>query len=1121
MGASDSGMGDIQKLLQIIERSTESYQRNGNPAALDDVVEAYERILSLLDLLAVDQAIIAAGRSDAGSWYLQRYWARGDLPDLDRALEHFHQAVAAMPKNHPDLSMSLSNLGTGLSNRFECTGHTEDLEEAITVYRQVVEATPPGHPDLAGYLSNLGTALSIRFEHTGRTEDLEEAITVCRQVVEATSPGHPDLARYLNNLGNGLNIRFRHIGRTEDLVEAITVYRQAVEATPPGHPDLAMYLNNLGNGLSNRFEYTGRTEDLVEAITVCRQAVEATSPSHPDLAMYLNNLGTGLSNRFECTGHTEDLEEAITVCRQAVEATPPGHPDLAMYLNNLGNGLNIRFRHIGRTEDLEEAITVCRQAVEATPPGHPDLAGYLNNLGTGLNIRFECTGHTEDLEEAINVYRQAVDATPKGHPGLAMFLNNLGNGLWSRFGRTGRSEDLEEAINVYRQAVTAMPKGHPDLAKSLNNLGAGLRSRFGRTGRSEDLEEAIKVSKQAVAAMPKDHPDLAMFLNNLGNGLSSRFGRTSRSEDLEEALGSYRQACCLGLQNNPKAGLAAGRNWQLWAFQRGSWEEVVEAYSFIEKSMEGLLSHQFSRADKSFSLRGVQGLAAQASYAHLKLDQLDEAAEALEAGRTVLMREALERQRRDLSRLQELGYEDLYQGFMEASTRYDALMTQASSQTRPPDWVEQVKRASDDMQSAAESIRKSAGTRYPEYLYFLKSLPLKEIQGQAHDAPLVYLAATSSGGMAMMVNAASLDWIPLPELTDVALRRVLIAQDGEATDGYLGAYMQWRSNSRDRGAFDAFSVTLGETTRWLWDAVMGRVLAHLKAEGKSEAVLIPTGLLGLLPLHAAWTEDKSHPTGKRYALDDFAIRYAPNAQALYHARSGAARPADRLLALENPDGTLRFTGPEVESVLSHFPGLYVHLQRDQATKEAVVENIGSSNVLHFSTHGQAGWQEADSSRLKLADGDLMLTELFDLHLDQARLAVLSACETGLPGTELPDEAVSLPSAWMQAGVPGVVGSLWSVNDMSTAMLMARFYDLWRDEHLHLSAPEALRQAQIWLRDSTVEELMRQFKVSMESQGLRMSAESAESFYKRIGWEDPKKRRFEDPFYWAAFGYTGI
>ena len=143
-----------------------------------------------------------------------------------------------------------------------------------------------------------------------------------------------------------------------------------------------------------------------------------------------------------------------------------------------------------------------------------------------------------------------------------------------------------------------------------------------------------------------------------------------------------------------------------------------------------------------------------------------------------------------------------------------------------------------------------------------------------------------------------------------------------------------------------------------------------------------------------------------------------------------------------------------------------------------------------------------------------------LHLDQTRLAVLSACETGIPGTDLPDEVVSLPSGWMQAGVPGVIGSLWSVSDASTMMLMARFYDMWREEGLQ--PPEALRQAQIWLRDTTNGEKEDYFKKSLpEYQGERMPEVSAREGLHQMLLRNKDECSFAHPFYWAAFTYTGV
>ena len=130
---------------------------------------------------------------------------------------------------------------------------------------------------------------------------------------------------------------------------------------------------------------------------------------------------------------------------------------------------------------------------------------------------------------------------------------------------------------------------------------------------------------------------------------------------------------------------------------------------------------------------------------------------------------------------------------------------------------------------------------------------------------------------------------------------------------------------------------------------------------------------------------------------------------------------------------------------------------------------------------------------------LTLRDFFTLQLQGIRLAILSACETGLPGTELPDEVISLPTGLLQAGVAGVIASLWSVADLSTMLLLTRFYDLCHNEQLPYA--EALCQAQIWLRDITAGELADQ--------------------YPDLYAPDPDQCPFAHPFYWAAFGYTGI
>jgi CHAT domain-containing protein len=72
--------------------------------------------------------------------------------------------------------------------------------------------------------------------------------------------------------------------------------------------------------------------------------------------------------------------------------------------------------------------------------------------------------------------------------------------------------------------------------------------------------------------------------------------------------------------------------------------------------------------------------------------------------------------------------------------------------------------------------------------------------------------------------------------------------------------------------------------------------------------------------------------------------------------------------------------------------------------------------------------------------------------------VLSACETGLGKLSSGDELVGLTRAFIYAGTPSVVASLWSVDDSSRAQLMAGFYKNLKT----MTKVEALRQAQLEL-----------------------------------------------------------
>jgi len=274
--------------------------------------------------------------------------------------------------------------------------------------------------------------------------------------------------------------------------------------------------------------------------------------------------------------------------------------------------------------------------------------------------------------------------------------------------------------------------------------------------------------------------------------------------------------------------------------------------------------------------------------------------------------------------------------------------------------------------------------------------------------------------------------------------------------------------------------------------------------------LAPGGLLGLLPLHAAWGGDPATPTGRRYALDEALITYTPSARALLVAGQHARRTRrpDRILAVSDP--SLPNSELEVRAALGWFDHGH-QLRKDHATVEAVRAALPAYEVLHFACHGSAQVDDPLASRLQVAtNGDLTLRDLLQDRLPQARLAVLSACETAVVGGAAPDEVIGLPAGLLQAGAAGVVGSLWPVDDAVTSTLMARFYQLWRGDGI--APEEALRQAQRWVRDTSLRTKQEAFPgIDWTHQGSNSSG-------------DPKQALLAGarahPTEWAAFLYVG-
>jgi CHAT domain-containing protein len=268
---------------------------------------------------------------------------------------------------------------------------------------------------------------------------------------------------------------------------------------------------------------------------------------------------------------------------------------------------------------------------------------------------------------------------------------------------------------------------------------------------------------------------------------------------------------------------------------------------------------------------------------------------------------------------------------------------------------------------------------------------------------------------------------------------------------------------------------------------------------------LPFAALPAPPLTGREKGTRNQGESRRYLSDDYILFTLPSASVLPYVtgRGEVTSPlpgttqteistTSPLLVIAQPHAEglppLRFAEQEAQAIAALYGAQPII--GDAATEAAFRSQAPGSRLIHIAAHGQLNAKNPLFSRLILApdagsqpkdDGALEVHEVYGLDLTHADMVTLSACQTQLGGQSNGDDIVGLSRAFIYAGAPTVVASLWSVDDEATAVLMEAFYT-------HLKAgmgkAVALRAAQSDLR------------------------------------HDAAHPQWAHPFYWAPFVLTG-
>lgn len=1006
-----------------------------------------------------------------------------------------------------------------------------------------------------------------------------------------------DIAAEIGNVSN--LIRDFPINSASNLEIAIVGYESiATVFTREDVPDQwAMLQNQMGNAYCDR-SYN-KDENIKQAIQYYQAALQVyTRKAFPkEWAMTQNNLGTAY---YERSNLVEDLDLAIQCFKSALEVrTFEVVPqDWALSQNNLGAAYLKRIRS-DKVKNIEEeklifkaAICCYKNALKVyTYEAFPRMwASIQNSLGNAYRNRI-CGEQSENIEQAIQHYEAALQFYNKDE--FPIEWGDVKNSLGCAYISGTGSENIDRAILCYQDILQVGTRdAFPEYwAATQNNLGMAYSNKivYGeRAENAENIEKAIKYYQASLQVRTRETfpEDWAKTQNNLGLAyLKQKQICDNRVKSLEQATQSFEAALqvfsreafpknwadiqnhlglvykergqtakviacflsALKIDNDvssPTACLRTGKNLGHTAFADSKWLQAIEGYGAAIKAVEQLRTWATSESRRKEILEDATIIYIQMVQACINTDQLDKAIETVERSRS--------------KRLVDLmASNDLYSGgeippeVQELLHQYEALQKQIYSEH----FGNNSDSNSGFMETGSRTQNRAAFQPYNEAIHILETQKDHVFQKIRRLDPV----------LAGEIKVSDLDFARMQKLIDRPTTAILSFYT--TTDNTYIFILRQNQSTPDLHTCEGQGIETLQNwivQNWLqpycndkdaWQSQLGNFLAELAQrlqinnliscylQGIEELILVPHLLLHQIPLAALPIEDTEHS----YLGEKFLIRYVPSCQVLEFCQERENRhPIGDSLnygIVANATEDLACASFEAEQIahLFNIPESQ-HLQgRSQATKSNYRQLASQVQVLHSCHHAESRLDKPLESILKLADGTLTLGELLTpgWRLPNLLDVFLSCCETNLGFPEsLADEILTLSTGFLCAGARSVISTLWSVDDLATA-LFSIFYYQHRQEGK--SRPEALQQAQKKLRSLTQEDIK---SLSQKVQTKRQEARKQRNQHPPasadyLKWDGeyrkyagvaiqidkvrtaPNYEPFSYPRYWAAFTCSGL
>jgi CHAT domain-containing protein/tetratricopeptide (TPR) repeat protein len=1014
-------------------------------------------LMELREAKPADETRIRAERAFNDGKRLQ---AEGSKESLNQAIARFE---AAIPEWHAigdqaEEGHTLDTMGDAYWSLSQGAKANECYKKALPLAKAAADQAGE-----ASATSNLGVATSLR-DPKKALEFFDEALRLSRAV-----PDRNLEATTLNNIGSVYMMTGEPRKAREYALQARVLKREV--------GDRQGEMTALAN-LATVYAALGEVHQAVEALSETLPLRRKLHDQRGE-ANTLLNMATADVQLGELDKALESFRESLPLSRAVGDRRGE-----ARTLANLG----ALYTAFGNAQEalttLEEVLPMSRELSDR----HLEESVLTNIARTYLQLG-EAQHALDYSTRALAIQKQISDQRGEGHA-----LGTIGR-VYAFMGES------QKALELYQRALP--------LLHSANDR-AGEADVLETTGelylKSGDFKAALEVSERALALCREidDKRRLAVSQVNIGSVHLALGEHEKASESLQHAL---EQLTALGdrlQQSRALFFLAQAGNGS------GDWEHARE---YLDRALE--IDEQIRAA--------VIGPELRSSFFSTVLDQYELRVDVLmhlhhlhpKQGYDVQAFETSERARaRSLLDLLSEAKAGLRQGVDPALLERERVLT-AQLHAKTERQIQLL--AKQDTQAAAvEQEIRTLTTRYqeaeakiltasPRYAAFAQPQPLTlaEFQRNYLDSGTLLLeyAPGDARSFVWAVTRSSFHAFELPKrsVLETLARRAYqgITAADEASAGSAGAALQELS----RTLLGPAANLLG--TKKLVIVAAGALqyvpFAALPSPSAPDQPLVAAHEIVNLPsastiafIRREWAREKRASkvlaifADPVFSADDPRVAGAQPASAKAQD-TGAQRAASGFdLSKFN---RLPFTRKEALDILElvnaseRLSALDFDASRATATKAA----LNQYRFVHIASHGLLNSLHPELSGIVLSmvdragkpqDGFLQTTDVYNLSLN-ADLVVLSACQTAL-GQEVRGEGlVGLARAFMYAGAPRVVASLWTVPDVSTSELMTRFYRGMLVENLRPAA--ALRQAQLSI------------------------------------W---KEHRWARPYYWAAFTLQG-